>query len=347
MKKKSKKDIFILLILFGTLIYVTLIFSGKSKSLGGDYSILNKEHKGLSVIYETLKNLDYPVKFKNNNLENVPTDNIHVITMPKRKFSLEDGKIKNWIKDGGKIVYLGDDSLQSLHYGNEIKSTEDFLVYEYGQGFVLIGRAEVFTNKYLLENKEKAYEIITYVDRWSYVNIIFNEYYNYMDSERYSLWEDLPVGIRIMLQQLVIVIVLFFIYKGSRFGKIRPLYEETQRDKDEYLKAVSSLYKRGDCKEEVIKIYYEDLEFNVKKTFKTIGSKKSWIETWNEKNIENYNRAKRVHEIYSNINDKKISNKEFTNIIRDMEKLKKTLEKRSESYWKDILKEPQKKQQIK
>jgi hypothetical protein len=344
LNKKSKKDIIILLILFAILIYVTLTFSGKSKSLGGDYSVLNKQHKGLSVIYETLKNLDCPVKFKNNNLEKGSNRDIHIIVMPRKKFSLKDDKIKNWIKDGGKIIYLGDENLEEINYGKEIDSREDFLVYEYGKGFVLIGKAQVFTNRYLLKNKEKAYNILSYIEKFPYENIIFNEYYNYMNSERYSLWEDLPFGIRLMVQQLVILIVLFFIYKGSRFGKIIPLYEETQRDKNEYLKAVSSLYKKADCKEEVINIYYEDLQLHVKKAFNTMGSKKSRVETWNEKNIENYNRAKRVHEVCSNINKKKISNKEFVKIIRDMEKLKKTLEKRSESYWKDMLKEPQRKQ---
>lgn len=337
MNKRSKKDIAVFIILFAILIGISIYYTNKSKGMGGIYSVFNRKSNGYSVIYEGLSQMGYDVKLENEEIEDLSLDNICIISSPRKEFSIEDKSVKDWIQKGGMLVYLEKKNVPML-FDEKIDASIEVNVENEGNGKILISKSDYFTNKYLFKNKKDAYEIIKIIDKWPHDKIVFNEYYNYKNVSNYSLWEDTPEGIRIIFQQFVIVIILFFIYKGSRFGKIKDLYEETQRKEHEQLHAVASLYKRSDLKSHVIDIYYGNLKNKIKKIYKLKGAKIDLEQIYREKKFNDLELAIKVENDYKKIINSNITNREFIHTIKSIEKLSTNLEKRSGDNWKEIRK---------
>ncbi|MCT4564803.1 MAG: hypothetical protein N4A68_10905 [Maledivibacter sp.] len=355
MKIKNKKDIWIFIFLIPIFLWLSLNFSGDKNNKSIPYSVLNKGSKGVSVIYEAMKELGYPVKLDLNNIEDKDYDNIQFVILSNynSRFDINDDSIKAWIKMGGKLVCLYEDIGDiRLDYGKKIDSftmhyKDSGSVFSYGDGRVLIGDSGLINNKALSRDTDGAYWILKQIDEWGYSRIEFNEFYHYSGGKKKSLWEDMPKGIKFMLYQVAFLIASIIFYKGKRFGKPIPLYEEVERTENEYILSVASLYQKAGCWEVVFESYYRDFLLEVQGLFgKNECIDEEWLELWEKKKLSRFNKAKELYDFkrseISHIKNKKKKSKKYLEMISIIESLKKIIMKRREDHWKRLKKDIQK-----
>jgi len=317
-------------------LWLSLNFSGDKNNKSIPYSVLNKGSKGVSVIYEAMKDLSYPVKLDLSNIENKDYDNIQFVILPNHnsRFDINADSIKTWIKKGGKLVCLYEEIEDTrLDYGKEVDSFTMYgensaSVFSYEDGMVLIGDSGLINNKTLSRNTDGAYWILQQIDKWGYSRIEFNEFYHYSGDKKKSLWDDIPKGIKFMLYQVAFLIAAIIFYKGKRFGKPIPLYEEVERTENEYILSVASLYQKAGCWEVVFESYYRDFLLEVQGLFgKNERINEEWIELWEKKKLPKLNKAKELYDfIESEINDiknKRKKSKKYLEMISIIESLKK------------------------
>lgn len=355
MTVKNKKDIWIFIILIPVFLWLSLNLSGDKNNKTIPYSVLNKGSKGVSVMYEAMKKLNYPVKLDLNEIENKDYDKIQFIVLPANymRFNIDDDGVKDWIKAGGKLVCLYEDLDDTkLGFGKEvdtftISNENRASIYSYEKGMVLIGDSKLISNKTLTKDTNGAYWILQQIDEWGYAKVEFNEFYHYSGGKGKSLWNDIPKGIKFILYQLAFLIAAIIFYKGRRFGKPIPLYEEVERVENEYILSVAALYQKVGCWEVVLENYYNDFLIEAEKLFgKNECINKEWIELWRKKKLPKANKAKELYnfierEINDNENKKKKS-KKYLGMISIIEELKKILIKRREDHWKRLKKDIQK-----
>ncbi len=352
MKVQNRKDIVILIIVLviaiGCFICLYLL---AERSIGqASFSVLNKENKGVSVIFQTMNKIDYPVSIADDKILYKDNQDVQIIIEPISfdASKLNDEDIKDWVRDGGKLVYLSshwneiylDYGKKQSEYICSLTDTVKAVVFSYKKGFVLIGDSSILSNKTLTFDTDGAYWILQEIDKWNYKKIEFNEYYHILRDEQSSLWKDIPQGIKLILYQIVILIIITLLYKGKRFGKPVPLYEEVEREENEYIYAVASLYKHAGCWEVVLESYYNNLMGSL---IKVLGkdenlSEETWAEIWKKQRMPHYYKAKKLFKFMNSANNeiknKKQKPKEFLNMIMLCEELKKVLLKRREDYWK-------------
>lgn len=328
------------------LLWLTLTFTDDNEKSFKPYTVLNKGEKGVSVIYETLKELGYTANFILTEVESQDINSAQIVIEPKIPYKLDLGNenIKNWIKNGGVLIYLTPNWDEILFtYGTEIDNYtlnegKYAKAYSYDKGLLVIGDPEIINNKTLITNTEGAYWLITQINNLGIRNISFNEFYHYFEGHKPSLWRDIPVGIKLTIYQVIIVIAIVIYYYGKRFGKVIPLYEEVERVENEYIYSAASLFKRGELREDVILNLYDDFLYSFEDSLRSKNNHRSesWISVWEKEKLPDMNRARKLYDFIGTMNDnKKISSKEMLEIVGIIEHLKKIIDKGREVHWRE------------
>ncbi|WP_432666375.1 hypothetical protein R9X47_08495 [Wukongibacter baidiensis] len=355
MKIKNRRDIVIFIILIPIVLWLSLNFSTNKNNKSIPYSILNKGTIGASVIYEAMKELNYPVQLTLDRIEDNNYDEIQIVitTINNEKLDINSENIKNWIAKGGKLIFLSNEWEEiEASYGEEVDafySVNDkrAAVFDYKEGSFLIGDRDLILNRTLAKNTDGAYWILEKIDKWSYNIIGFNEFYQYSGGENRSLWGDIPKGIKFILYQIAFLIIAIIFYKGRRFGKPIPFYEEVERTENEYILSVASLYRQAGSWEVILESYYEGFLQECEKIFG--GSKnieQKWIGFWEEKNLPRFNKARKLYDFIENgitgEVSKKRKSKKYLEMISITQDLNKILVKRREKQWEALKRDTQK-----
>lgn len=347
LKKSNKRDILIFIFLIPLLLLLSLNFSAEENDKIIPYSILNKGSEGISVMYEAMEKLNYPVNLILEEIENQNYDRVQVVIISKinEGFDINSKEIKNWIGEGGKLVYL-DENWRNIevNYGKRIDgfysgNNKRAEVISHGRGAFLMGDSKLISNKTLTKDTEGAYWILEKIDQWDYKNIEFNEFYKYGIGKKRSLWQDIPRGIKLLLYQLTLLIMAIIFYKGKRFGKPVPLYEEVERTENEYIFSAASLYRQSGCWQVVLENYYKDFLIELERVFgKNQDVGQNWLELWQRENLPRTNRAKELYYFINHeMDDTKVQGrrgKKYLDKIFLIEQLKKILIRRRENRWK-------------
>lgn len=293
-----------------------------------NYSVINNAKGGYSIFYQGLKDLKYPVERTLKPVDSIEPQSVQIIA-DYGKFDINSPEIMQWIKKGGKLIYLTSKSLEETEY--KLLSSEENGIdqYSYFKGKVITINPSYFTNKALVKDSDKAYKLVKVLDDLTYKKIYFNEYFIYLPNVGGSLWDNIPFGIKIIVYQLALAIMAFYYYKGKRFGKPIPLYEETERIENEYLYNTASIYSRADCWDIITENYYTGLLKEMK------ANHESWLEKWKKEELPSLKEAEKVYKFMDRMNkDKNCNGKECLQIINIIEELKNALAKRRDSYWK-------------
>ncbi len=334
------------------LLWLILTFSTDNEKSFKPYSIFNKGEKGVSVVYEALKELGYTANLILKEVDSQDIGMAQIVIEPKEpyKLDLENDNIRDWIKSGGVLIYLVPnwDGLL-LDYGTEIDSyisnEEKYAkAYSYDNGLLVIGDPEILNNKTLTTNTEGAYWIITQINNLNINSISFNEYYHYFGGHKPSLWRDIPTGIKLSIYQIIIAAALIIYYYGKRFGKVIPLYEEVERVENEYIYSAASLFKRGELREDVIANFYDDFlcSFEDSTGYRSNDKAESWINIWEREKLPDMNIAKKLYDFIETMSSsKKISSREMLEIVGIIEHLKKIIDKGREVHWRELKKDTQ------
>lgn len=330
MKKRINRDFIIFLILIPIFLFLTLFISSRMENMLPLYSVINKSKTGCSVFYEALKELDYPVDRAMNAISTYNNKGIH-IAAGVGSFDVNSDEIREWVKDGGILVYLKNDMLTSIEYDISPEIGGDLNINKYHKGVIISMNAYSLTNKALTKNTNAAYELLQEISKYQYDKIYFNEGHLYSDVEKKSLWNYTPVGMKYIIYQFILVLIAFFYFKGKRFGKTIPLHEEVERSENEYLYSTASLYRQAKCWDLMVESYYKSLLRSITSTHE------SWLEYWEKESLPSYDKANMVYEFMNKENEKR-SVKEYTKVVTTIEYLKSILKKRRGSYWRKMKK---------
>lgn len=352
LKIKGNREILIFIILIPIFLWLVLNFSSDKNNKSIPYSILNRGTKGISIMYEAMEKLNYPVNLVLERVEDRSYGELQVVITQEanENFDINDEHIRKWIQKGGKLIYLRENWEEiPLNYGEKIdafysENNKKAAVLSFEKGVLLVGDSSLINNKALSQNTDGAYWILKEIDKMGYKSIEFNEFYQYVKSQRRSLWRDTPKGVKLVIYQIVFLAAAIIFYKGKRFGKPVPFYEEVERTENEYIFSVASLYRQTGCWELVLESYYEDFLLELERSFgrnEDIG--KEWLRLWKEERLPKVRTAKELYNFINNKmndnKDKKAKGKRYLEKIFLIEQLKKTLLKRREDHWKILQKD--------
>ncbi|GLC31094.1 hypothetical protein [Clostridium omnivorum] len=335
MKKKASKELIAFIIIIPLFLLGSFYLSTLSDDKLPSYSIINKSNKGSSVFFETLKEFNYPVERTLKSIDNFDTDSIHIVA-DTGNFNINDENVKSWVYNGGILVHLTTGNLHLLEYGKVDKGSENITLYHYGQGLVIGSDAIFISNRELLKNKGGAYELLKEIDGHVFKKIYFNEAHMYAaDANKKSLWDFVPREVKVIMYQLLLILAAVLFYKGKRFGKVVPLYEEEERIENEYMYSAASLYKQAKCYDLIVESYYREL------LRKLNCSHEDFINCFEKENIQYINKARKVYNFMNKVykNPKtKIKAKEYIQNIATIDQLTGIVKKRRDSYWKALKK---------
>lgn len=328
MKTKTSKELIILICLIPVLILSSFLISLREKNKPQNFSVLNKGSSGCSVFFETLKELKLPVEVVQKPLNSFNKDNIQLVVQ-NDNFDINKEEVKTWVSKGGVLIYLTSGDYSSIKYAKKPQKKGNMSIYKYNNGYIIVSEVEDIMNKTLTEKTDNAYELLKEINTHPHKNICFNEMYLKMPSESQSFWDAMPMSIKFIVYQIVLVLIAIFYFYGRRFGKPTPLYEEVERIENEYLYSAAAIYKKADCYDLIFENYYRNLLKQMR------GYEEDWVEQWEQENLPELNKAKKVYKFVEHIKiGNKIKVKEYIQAISYIEELMVILKKRRDSYWK-------------
>ena len=329
---KNNREFICLIIILPILLYAAFFMSTKIGSQYPNYSVLNKSQLGCSVFYEALKELDYPIERTVDPIKSFDISSIQIAADRNfGHFDISDSDLNKWIKSGGILVYLTPRKI-FLNFDELIPEHKGQIeIYELEEGFIVVADVLDLTNQQLLKETTEAYKLLEVIDGFSYNKLYFNESHLFTGVNKKSLWDFIPLEIKFILYQILIALSAYFYYKGKRFGKPIPYYEEEERMENEYLYSAASLYRQAGCWDLMLESYYYDF-------LKKIGcSDNDWLEYWQKEELPSFNSAKKVYDFMHNIHNN-LDEKGAIQIVNILERLKYQAKKRREKHWKRLKK---------
>ncbi|TCO74590.1 hypothetical protein [Marinisporobacter balticus] len=292
---------------------------------------LNTAKEGVSIYYDTLKTLGYPTSIDASSFSDWNPDNIYIITEDKNHIPFELSEAEAFIKKGGKLIYLTDRYDQYTYPNPLDQYQKKAYVYTLGQGKLLIGDIRLITNETLLKDTTGAYFILKYIEAFK-GNIVFNEYYRFVEGQTPSLYRNLPFYVKILFFQLIFTLFGCMFYLGKRFGKAKRIIDEIERDENEYLYASANLYEKGRCIDTVYHEFYTAFQRELHRTFKRIIHQNEVLHLWEKHHIPYKEKAVSVFNVQREINNQNY----FMNNIKDLDELTQMLAKRRVAGWKRL-----------
>jgi hypothetical protein len=337
MGRKSNKEIFVFIILIPLFMFAILTISKYTDGSGNDLTITGKGSQGYSIIYEALGKMGFNTVNENKELKAGSEASLQVVT-ESMNISREDEGLKEWVMSGGSLLLLTTLDSYDLSYGTDKEVIGPQLyVYRYGKGTVILASAYKLTNKAMAQDRGSAYEIVKTLQKTGYSRIVFNEFYIYGESEIRSLWADIPYELKFVLYQFLIVLILIIYYKGKRFGRIVPYYEEVERTENEYVYSAAALYKKAKCYDVVLENYFNALISEMKRELRLYNdiNLNNWTQIWEKEGLPCLDKVKEIAGLTMDDN-LKAQHKECLKAISYFEDLTGILRKRREEFWKQV-----------
>ena len=212
-----------------------------------DYTMFSTNERGISLLYDTLKELKHPVAISYKPITPQTSINDAMLIIEPSSITQDDiDGILSWVRRGGRLVYM-DTNQYSLMAGvlaeYESGTAEQMSHYYVGMGTVVTLYTNNVINEVLMVNTQYGQAIRNLLTAWHPDNVYFMEYYHgYQQSN--SLLAVLPEGLRLAIYQIAIAAAAVIWMLGKRFGKPIPYYEEIERDENEHVIALARLYEK-------------------------------------------------------------------------------------------------------
>lgn len=340
-----------ILIFLPLLIAVFVLQSQLKETRSKPYTVFNKRADGISVFYETMKALNDSVHIARESIERYPADTIQIIVEPTEDFNLEDQRIKKWAANGGFYIFLTSDwerdkenflKEKNQKLISDISNEQEGVLFTYGKGKILIGNSKMIENRTLHTNTEKAYWIFEQIQKHPSQAVYFNEFYHGYGVIQNSLWKDMPIGVKVVVFQFLLVIFSWLYYKGRRFGKVEFYYEEVEREENEYMDAVAALYHQVGNWEGVFFHFYTSFLNRFRKllALHLVDENWDWVEAWKSEQLPQTASAKKLlNFVQCKVDLPKSSKRKikmYSEMIGIIEQLCEILEKRRIQKWKKL-----------
>ncbi|MCL2841498.1 MAG: DUF4350 domain-containing protein [Defluviitaleaceae bacterium] len=222
---------------------LVMLFLGRGD--GAAYTVGNTADDGVSLLFDTLQHMNYPVSIERNPLDTrASTNDVFLIIQPA--IPLTNAMLTEmleWVERGGRLIFLQNWPVTDIEHliDTPWQSIGGFRLYQLGYGEVLTGGSFSLTNQPLMNNPESGRLIHATLYRWNADRIIFAEYYHGFYLEP-NFIGSLPLIIRLLLLQILFASIMLVWHLGKRFGKPMPYYEAVEREENEYVRALARLY---------------------------------------------------------------------------------------------------------
>jgi len=226
-------------------IIVLLWFFGGGASDAPDYTVFSANEKGVSLLYDILRELRYPVKLSYSPFDpHSGYSDVYIFIEPENINDETAEKLLIWVRRGGRIIFMDSqipNQLQKIMNTSEAEQFGGLSYYSVGSGAVLSGSSAELTNKNLMENSRPGQVVEYILHQWQPKNIYFMEYYHgYTPSD--NMFGGLPEGYQLIICQIAVFFAALVWLYGKRFGKPEPYLEADEREENENVKALSRLY---------------------------------------------------------------------------------------------------------
>lgn len=239
----KKSTVVFLIIIVMLSVAVLMVFD--SAGDGPAFTSANVSRNGASLLFDTLRHMDYAVGVSRSPLSlRTNMDHVYIIIQP---FSppitrAHAEEILEWVQNGGRLIFLHNayptvfDTI--LEVGRDIGGV---YWYSVGMGEVVTGRAYQIANGYMMNNPSTGRMIESVLNRWDAEMIWFAEYYHGVSPSE-NFIDTLPLIVRLVLVQLGLVSFFAVWHLGKRFGRPIPYYEAVEREENEHIRALARLY---------------------------------------------------------------------------------------------------------
>lgn len=329
MRVKKNYELVSFLILIPIFLFGAFYISSRMENQLPQFSIENKSATGCSIFYEALKDLKLPVERTIRSVQEQDAANIQLV-VPGGDFDINSDEVKNWVKNGGVLVSLSSNNFHMIGYGLSPKIKGSLSLYYYGKGTIIAADVNNITNKTLMDKTNGAYELVSEMGSYDKKKIYFNETNLFSQGNNESLWDYMPIWAKFASYQFIIVLSAYFYYKGRRFGKASPFYEEVERTENEYLYSASSLFRQAKGYDIIVDNYY-------KKLLNVLNSNhENWLTLWEKEHLPSFTEAKKILEFMAV--KKKRKPKEYIQAVALIERLTNIIKQRRDLYWKTLKK---------
>jgi len=199
---------------------------------------------GTSLFFDTLRHMGYNVTASLRPMTAATnTDHVHIIIQPVHFYEEDAAAILDWVYNGGRLVFLHNNSINHITIQLTGRQTDNPTptLHRHGQGYVITGRASNFSNNNLMLDHTAGTNLHRIISGWDFTGIIFIEYYHHTRANE-NFWTQLPLIVRVIFIQLVLVAIMAVWHLGKRFGNPVQYYQETERDENEHVYALAKLY---------------------------------------------------------------------------------------------------------
>lgn len=138
----------------------------------------------------------------------------------------------------------------------------------YGKGFIYLHTMPLlFSNRTLPldDNATVAVNLIEQVAKFNtkdHSAIWFDEYHNGFVSGQ-DIWDVMPLWLKLVLLQFLILIIVLFIYYAKRFGSPFPLPQAPRRSILEYISSTANLYRRAQARPSIFRLLYTGFKYKI------------------------------------------------------------------------------------
>ena len=246
--RKSNLMVVLLLILFVGLAWIANRHVNDLQH--PDYTSFSNGNYGVSLLYDTLRHMQYPVGILYRPVgETVSVNNAVFIIQPTNpRLNTENiESILNWVRRGGRLIYLENRQPNVIDRAldNRYQTTFGSMrVYRLGMGEIMTGRADTIVNINLMEDPVYGKGIAYILTGWNPELIYFAEYYHGY-REVTGAFRQLPLWLQLVVIQMIIATAALIWHYGKRFGVPIPFYEEIEREENEQILVLARLYKQA------------------------------------------------------------------------------------------------------
>ena len=238
--------------LLGFIIVAAVVVSfvlNDSNDEGPVFAPFTTGEMGTSLFYDTLRHMGYTVVMASSPLT-FYSDNrdVYVIIQPTNPIVSDEmaAEMMEWVRFGGRLIFLQNNAHPILerHLQNHHRQqVGDFVIYYDGTGQVVIGQANTLTNRNLAQNSNPGATLHQIIHDWDAERIVFPVYYHGVHPSE-TFFSQLPLIIRLVIIQLGVAVLALIWHHGKRFGRPIVVYEETEREENEQVRALARLYER-------------------------------------------------------------------------------------------------------
>lgn len=247
-------------------------------------SFKNNGYLGNSLFSDLLKELGYKVSYTLKPMAEMESSGLIILNLATNVDAVNSSwdssiiQMIDYVRNGGQLLILYDDIYSYLDLDPERDMPDEITDYESKSGLeiwhskqggtLMIGSVDSLSNTTVSMEREITYEILkTLHPHMAQEGVLINEYYLYVKEGSRSLWNEMPEGLKYVIYEIILAIIVGFWLKGRRFGKARILYEETEPDEYQYAKAVGQLYYRAQHWQDLIVDYRAHLLERIHKRY--------------------------------------------------------------------------------